>query len=252
MDLNSYFGVSGRTAVVTGGLGGIGSAIVKSFIEADIRVVAVDILDPELARERIPDLGSGEHVYLQKNVGSVSTCEEIVVETVRRTGRLDILVNTAAILKRVPIDDVVEADWDLIMAANLKSQYFLSRAASMPMRERRWGRIVNFTSQGAYTGGFHSSSVYNTAKGGILTLTHSFARYLAPFGICVNGIAPGGVDTPMMAMPAAQLQEFVAQIPLGRMAEPSEMASIVLFLASDASRYITGSIIDASGGMLMK
>ena len=120
------------------------------------------------------------------------------------------------------------------------------------MRERRWGRIVNFTSQGAYTGGFHSSSVYNTAKGGILTLTHSFARYLAPYGICVNGIAPGGVDTPMMAMPSEQLQEFVTQIPLGRMADPSEMASIVLFLASEAARYITGAIIDASGGMLMK
>jgi NAD(P)-dependent dehydrogenase (short-subunit alcohol dehydrogenase family) len=252
VDLEGYLGVRGRTAVVTGALGGVGLAVTEMFQAAGMQVVAVDVLPDEEAARRLPAAGEGRCLYLRRDVGSVQDCEDIVRQALSWSGRVDVLVNAAAILRRIPIDDVSEDDWDEIMRCNLKSQYFLSRAASRPMRERRWGRIVNFSSQGAYTGGFHSSSVYNTAKGGVLTLTRSFARYLAPYGICVNGIAPGGVDTPMMAMPEQQLKEFVAQIPLGRMATPAEMASIVLFLASEAARYITGTILDASGGLLMK
>lgn len=252
MDLDHYLGIRGRVAIVTGAIGGIGAATVKALLAAGVRVAAVDIVGESEALRRIPSLAEEGNLFLQKDVSSVRACESIVAETLAKLGRVDILVNAAAVLKRIPIDDVQEEDWEQILDTNLKSQYFLSRAASRPMRASRWGRIINFTSQGAYTGGFHSSSVYNTAKGGVLTLTRSFARYLAPYGVLVNAVAPGGVQTRMMALPKEQLDEFIAQIPLGRMATPEEIADIVLFLASEAARYLTGTVIDASGGLLMK
>jgi NAD(P)-dependent dehydrogenase (short-subunit alcohol dehydrogenase family) len=170
-------------------------------------------------------------------------------------GQLDVLAHLAAVLRRRPtIDDVTEEDWDLQHDVNLKATFFLNRAFARRLREAgRPGRIVNFTSQGWWTGGFGGSVVYAASKGGIVSMSRGLARTLAPDGITVNTVSPGAADTAMMreGMTDEVLAGFIRMIPVGRMARPSELAGIVLFLASDHASYITGATINVSGGQLM-
>jgi len=170
-------------------------------------------------------------------------------------GGLDVLVCTAAVLvRRDSVDEVSEADWDLQQDVNLKATFFLNQAAGRILRgQGRGGRIVNFTSQGWWTGGFGGSVAYAASKGGIVSLTRGLARTYAKDGITVNAVSPGAADTPMMrsGLTDEQVQGFVQSIPLGRMAAPAELAGTVLFLASDHASYITGATINVSGGWLM-
>jgi NAD(P)-dependent dehydrogenase (short-subunit alcohol dehydrogenase family) len=158
------------------------------------------------------------------------------------------------LVRRSDVGEVTEEDWDLQHDVNLKACFFLNRAAAQLMREQgRGGRLVNFTSQGWWTGGFGGSVVYAASKGGVVSLTRGLARTLAPDGITVNAVSPGAADTSMMRDGASEedLAAFVRMVPLGRMAQPSEMSGIVLFLASDHASYITGATVNVSGGQLM-
>jgi NAD(P)-dependent dehydrogenase (short-subunit alcohol dehydrogenase family) len=149
---------------------------------------------------------------------------------------------------------VTEDDWDFQLDVNLKATFFLDRAFAKRLRtEGRPGRIVNFTSQGWWTGGFGGSVVYAASKGGIVSVTRGLARTYAPDGITVNAVSPGGVDTPMLrsGMSDEAMASFVSMIPLGRLAQPDELAGAVLFLASERASYITGAIVNVSGGQLM-
>jgi NAD(P)-dependent dehydrogenase (short-subunit alcohol dehydrogenase family) len=137
---------------------------------------------------------------------------------------------------------------------NLKATFFLDRAAAHALiRAGHGGRIVNFTSQGWWTGGFGGSVVYAATKGGVVSLSRGLARALAPHGITVNTVAPGAADTPMMraGLSDEELDAFVATIPLGRMAEPEEVAGVVAFLVSDQAGYVTGATINVTGGQIM-
>ena len=150
--------------------------------------------------------------------------------------------------------DVSEADWDIQHDVNLKASFFLAQATARQMRDQgRGGRIINFTSQGWQSGGFGGSVAYAASKGGIVSMTRGLARTLAKEKITVNAVSPGAADTAMMrsGMDDAALASTVAQIPLGYMAQPSELAGTVLFLASDHAAYITGATINVSGGWLM-
>jgi NAD(P)-dependent dehydrogenase (short-subunit alcohol dehydrogenase family) len=156
--------------------------------------------------------------------------------------------------RRATVDDVTEEDWDLQHDVNLKATFFLNRSAFHAFRDQRGGgSIVNFASQGWWTGGFGGSVVYAASKGGVVSMTRGLARSFAPEQVRVNVVAPGGVDTPMMreGSSADQMQSFLAMIPLGRFAQPDDLAGSVVFLASDAARYITGAVINVSGGQLM-
>jgi NAD(P)-dependent dehydrogenase (short-subunit alcohol dehydrogenase family) len=170
-------------------------------------------------------------------------------------GGLDVLVCTAAVLvRRDSVDDVSEADWDLQHDVNLKATFFLNQAAGRLLRTQgHGGRVINFTSQGWWTGGFGGSVAYSASKGGIVSMTRGLARTFAKDGVTVNAVSPGAADTAMMrsGLTDEQLAGFVASIPLGRMAAPSELAGTVLFLASDHAAYITGATINVSGGWLM-
>jgi NAD(P)-dependent dehydrogenase (short-subunit alcohol dehydrogenase family) len=149
---------------------------------------------------------------------------------------------------------VTEEDWDIQIDVNLKATFFLNRWAARLFRgQGRGGRIINFTSQGWWTGGFGGSVVYSASKGGIVSMSRGLARTLAPDGITVNTVAPGAADTAMMRGGSSDedLADFVRMIPLGRMAYPSELAGIVVFLASDHASFITGATINVSGGQLM-
>ncbi len=243
-------GLQGKVAIVTGAGGGIGRQIAKAFSAYGMKVVICDI--NELTAHETMQMISGDHLVSVKDLAKVDQCRSLVEETVNKYGRLDVLVNTAGILRRIAIEEVDEATWDLVFDVNLKSLFFLSREACVYMKSHGGGRVINFSSQGGFTGGFSQSAVYNATKGAILTLTKSFARTYATDGICVNAIAPGMVDTEMMKLPQAELDKIINLVPMQRLGRPDEMAGTVLFLASDWSSYITGATIDVTGGQLMR
>ena len=255
--------VDGRIAIVTGAGRGIGAAIAETLAGAGATVVVSDI-EGELAEAqaaRIRAAGHGADSIradsiradsIAADVSKPAECDHLAEETERRHGAVHILVNCAAICPRIDIPDMTEPDYDRIMDTNLKSVYFLSRAAGRAMRRAGWGRIVNMTSVGARTGGMHRVTVYAASKAAIISMTKGFARHHAPHGILVNAVAPGAVDTRLIRMlPPEDQQATVDVIPLKRLADPREIARVVLFLASDANTYITGATTDVNGGSFM-
>jgi 3-oxoacyl-[acyl-carrier protein] reductase len=252
--------VDGRVAIVTGAARGIGAAIAETLAGAGATVMVSDI-EGELAEAqaaRIRDAGHStdsnraDSDSIAADVGKPADCDRLAEETERRHGAVHILVNCAAICPRIDIPDMTEPDYDRIMDTNLKSVYFLSRAAGRAMRRAGWGRIVNMASVGARTGGMHRVTVYAASKAAIISMTKGFARHHAPDGILVNAVAPGAVDTRLIRMlPPEDQQATVDVIPLKRLAAPQEIARAVLFLASDANTYITGATTDINGGSFM-
>ncbi|MDQ6433252.1 SDR family NAD(P)-dependent oxidoreductase [Mesorhizobium sp. LHD-90] len=251
-DLNA--GLKGKHVLLTGAAGGIGREVALAFAGAGASVAAVDI-DQQRADAVVAEMEGGPHLAIGYDLKPVVGHAPLVERVVKAFGRLDVLVQTAAVLVRRPtIFDVSEADWDFQHDVNLKASFFLAQAAARQMAERgEGGRIINFTSQGFWSGGFGGSVAYAATKGGIVSMTRGMARSLAKQKITVNAVSPGAADTAMMrsGMDEAALAGVTAQIPLGYMAHPSELAGAVLFLASDHAGYITGATINVSGGWLM-
>jgi NAD(P)-dependent dehydrogenase (short-subunit alcohol dehydrogenase family) len=247
-------GLDGKRVIVTGGAGGIGREVALAFAAAGARVAVVD-LSPEKVEGVVAEMDGGPHLPLAVDLRPIASHAGMFDAVTAAFGGLDVLVCAAAVLvRRDSVDEVSEADWDLQQDVNLKATFFLNRAAGRIMRgQGRGGRIVNFTSQGWWTGGFGGSVAYSASKGGIVSMTRGLARTYAKDGITVNAVSPGAADTAMMrsGLTDEQLKGFVASIPLGRMAAPSELAGTVLFLASDHAAYITGATINVSGGWLM-
>jgi NAD(P)-dependent dehydrogenase (short-subunit alcohol dehydrogenase family) len=248
-------GLDDRAVVVTGGAGGIGREVAVAFASAGARVAVVD-LDRERCEAVVAQLeGPERHLAIGADLGDLGAQEAILRGVRDELGRFDVLAHLAAVLRRrETIDDVTEEDWDVQLDVNLKATFFLNRWAARLFREQgNGGRIINFTSQGWWTGGFGGSVVYAASKGGIVSMSRGLARTLAPDGITVNTVSPGAADTAMMREGSTDeaLAGFIRMIPLGRMAQPSELAGIVLFLASDHASYITGATLNVSGGQLM-
>ncbi len=249
-------GLDDRGVVVTGGAGGIGREVASAFAAAGARVAVVD-LDPDACAEVVAGLegGTRRHLAIGASISDLGAQESVLRRVQDAFGRLDVLAHLAAVLRRRDtIDDVTEDDWDFQLDINLKATFFLNRWAARLFREQgNGGRIINFTSQGWWTGGFGGSVVYAASKGGIVSMSRGLARTLADDGITVNTVSPGGVDTTMMTSGSSEeaLEGFLKMVPLGRMAQPSELAGIVLFLSSDHASYITGATVNVSGGQLM-
>lgn len=246
-------GLAGGSVVVTGAAGGIGRSVAHAFAETGAIVVAVDIPGSPVV-DFAASLPGGPHLGLELNLLDF-TSHATIFERANELAPFRAMAHLAAVLRRVAsVDEVTEEDWDIQLDVNLKATFFLDRAAHAAFRAfGTHGSIVNFTSQGWWTGGFGGSVVYSASKGGVVTLTKGLARSFAADGVRVNAVAPGGVDTAMMneGMTPEAMASFLAMVPLGRLAKTDELAGAVVFLASEASSFITGSVINVSGGQLM-
>jgi NAD(P)-dependent dehydrogenase (short-subunit alcohol dehydrogenase family) len=247
-------GLKGKAVLLTGAAGGIGRETALAFASAGARVAAVDLVQSQTDAV-VAEMEGGPHLAIGYDLRPVAGLATLVDRVAGAFGSLDALVQTAAVLVRRPgVFEVSEADWDIQHEVNLKASFFLAQAAARLMiRQGQGGRIINFTSQGWQSGGFGGSVAYAATKGGIVSMTRGLARSLAKDRITVNAVSPGAADTAMMrsGMDDAALAATVAQIPLGYMAHPSQLAGAVLFLASDHADYITGATINVSGGWLM-
>jgi NAD(P)-dependent dehydrogenase (short-subunit alcohol dehydrogenase family) len=239
-----------RTAIITGAARGIGAATAQRMAEEGARVAIVDI-DKDEAEHTARQIGSMARAF-QCDVSQPSAIKTLIDDLIASYGRIDILVNNAGICPRVSIDDMTESLFDKLMNINLKSVFFLSRAAGNAMKGNGWGRIVNLSSTGGRVGGIYNATVYGATKAGILAMTKSFARHYAPYHILVNAVAPGAVETRMMtALADETLQGVIDAAPLKRLADPAEIAHTIVFLASEQASWITGATLDVNGGTLM-
>lgn len=245
--------LKGKCVVVSGATGGIGSAVAQAFAELGARVLAVDLKEDAL-KELLTKLPGAGHDIYQLDLSALDK-QRALFDHAQSMGGLQALAHCAAVLRRrSTVDEVTEEDWDFQLDTNLKATFFLNRTARDVMKAHGTkGAIVNFSSQGWWTGGFGGSVVYAASKGGIVSMTRGLARSFAPEGIRVNAIAPGGVDTHMLTdgQSAEAMKAFMEMIPMGRLAEPKEIAQAVVFLASAGSSYMTGALINISGGQLM-
>jgi len=213
----------------------------------------------DLDQTRVDDLvgtleGSG-HVAVAADLRDLGSHDALVEQALRELGEVYVLANLAAVLRRRgSLDEVTEDDWDFQHDINVKSAFFLSRAAGNAMiAAGKGGRIILFSSQGWWTGGFGGSVAYASSKGGVTTLCRGLARTFGPHQITVNCVSPGQVNTPMLMTGLAPevYETMKKQTPLGYVAEPEELAGPVVFLASDHAKYITGATLNVSGGFLM-
>ena len=247
-------GLEGKGVLVTGALGGIGIAVARAFADCGARVAVSDLAEDGV-RELAAHLPGEGHAGVAANLADTESHAGLVRRAEEAVGPLVALAHLAAVLRRThDIAAIAEADWDAQVDVNFKGTFFLDRAFAEHLRAAgRPGAIVNFSSQGWWTGGFGGSVVYSATKGGIVSMCRGLARTYAKDGITVNSVSPGAVDTTMMrgGLTDAQLQASIDMIPLGYMAEPADLAGTVVFLASDQARYITGATINVSGGWLM-
>jgi NAD(P)-dependent dehydrogenase (short-subunit alcohol dehydrogenase family) len=203
----------------------------------------------------VSELEGRGHVAAAADLSDIGTHDALVARARRELGELYVLAHLAAVLRRrASIDEVTEEDWDVQIDVNLKAAFFLCRASARAMVEQgNGGRIIAFTSQGWQTGGFGGSVAYAASKGGIVSMTRGMARTYGPHAITVNTVSPGLVETPMLTdgLSDEVYESLKRQTPLGRVAEPHELAGTVVFLASRHAGYISGATINVSGGFLM-
>ena len=237
-----------KVAFVTGAGQGMGRAMVRRFAEEGAVVVAADI-NLDAARESIEGLAGGSALALACNVADGASVAAAMATVVERFGRLDGLVNNAGVGSVDAFLDTPDEHWQRVIGVNLTGVFLCSREAARLMHQSgQGGVIVNLSSTAALSG--EGPSHYCASKAGVMGLTRSLARELAPSQIRVNTIVPGPTNTPMMAgIPDDWMQSMVKAIPLGRMCEPSEIAAVAAFLASDDASFITGQNIAVNGGM---
>jgi 3-oxoacyl-[acyl-carrier protein] reductase len=244
--------LAGRTALVTGAGRGIGLAIARLLVSQGAGVSLVDVDEPALETAA---RSLGDHVLsIVADVSQLESVERAVGLTVEHFGGLDILINNAGICPMSAFSDITEAEWDLVLAVNLKSAFLCSQVALPHLRQSgRQGRIVNIASVAGQMGGVAIGAHYAASKAGLIGLAKSLARLLAPDGVTVNCVAPGTTLTDLTASWSdAAMDSLRAQIPLRRFAQPEEVAEAVGFLVSDRAAYMTGATLDVSGGLYFR
>ncbi len=246
-----------KVAIITGGASGIGKATALLFAEEGAKVSIIDINDAAGMKVVNEITAKGDRaIYIHCDVTNADQCQKAVEETVKTFGGIDILFNNAGIIRRADILETTEEEWDRLMAINVKSIFLMSKFVIPIMEQAGKGAIINTASGWGLKGG-QKAVAYCASKGAVVNMTRAMAIDHGPKNIRVNSICPGDTDTPMLRNEAHQLgqdeNEFLidaASRPLGRYAEPIEIARVALFLASDAASYVTGAAYVVDGGGL--
>lgn len=257
--------IEGKVALVTGSSQGIGQAIVLRLAQAGANVVINYRSHPEGAEEtlkKVEAIGGNCHMAfcpkshgytLQADLGNVNEVRQLITESINHFGKLDILVNNAGIEKHAPFWDVTEADYDAVMNVNLKGVFFATQAFVQHLIEtKRPGKIINISSVHEELP-FPNFTAYCASKGGMKMFTRNLAVELGALGITINNVAPGAIETPIntkLLNNPEKLDRLLKNIPLGRLGQPQDVASLVAFLASSEADYITGSTFIVDGGLL--
>ena len=245
--------LTGKTAIVTGGSRGIGRAIALCLAEEGAKVAVIYAGNTAAAEETLQAITEkgGQAISIQCDVANEDAVNAMVKQVKEQFGSVDILVNNAGITRDGLLMRMKTADWQAVLDTNLTGTFFCTKAVTKIMMKQRSGAIVNLTSVVGLTGNAGQAN-YAAAKSGIIGFTKSVAKELASRGIRANAVAPGCIDTDMTAVLSdAVKEEMIKTIPLGRVAQPEEVAKAVLFLVSDCASYITGQVLNVDGGMVM-
>ncbi|MBN1298255.1 MAG: SDR family oxidoreductase [Actinobacteria bacterium] len=240
-----------RIAIITGASGGIGSAAAVDFAKNGASGIIIADIDKEKALNVISNIENSfscKCIFVHTNIGNVQDIENLFETAVAEFKTLDILVNCAGVTNTFSIDEVNPQQWDKLMSINLRGTYLCCREAFKIMRANNYGKIINISSISGRIGGYVTGIDYVTSKGGIIAMTMSLAKIAGPFNINVNAVAPGFIDTEM----TKDFTHFNPEtVPLRRIGKPQDVASVITFLASEKSSYITGATIDINGGTFM-
>jgi len=238
-----------KVVLVTGSARGIGRRIAERFADAGAKVVICD-LDQATVDEVARVIGRGA-VGIKANVTQTDEVTALVDKAVNDLGRIDIVVNNAGITRDTLMMRMSETDWDMVLDINLKGAFLVTKSAGRVMMKQRSGRIVNISSVIGLTGNAGQAN-YSASKAGLIGLTKSAAKELAPRGITVNAVAPGFIETEMTAaMPEGARDAFMARVLVKRAGQGDDVASAVMFLASDEASYITGQVLTVDGGLTL-
>jgi len=248
------YGLGGKVCLITGGAQGIGEACARLFLEQGARVVIVDV-DKEKGQALASQLQQQGHeiLFLASDVGNKVEVDAVIAQVLAQHDRLDVLVSNAGIFKAAPFLEVSESDFDEVLRVNLKGAFLVGQAAARVMKEKGGGAIVHMSSVNAVMA-IPEIASYNVSKGGLNQLTRAMALALADDGIRVNAVAPGTIATELASKAVLTSDEarnkILGRTPMKRLGDPSEVAHVVAFLASDAASYITGEVITVDGGRM--
>ena len=245
--------LEGNVAIVTGAGAGLGRCMARELARRGAAGAVWDILlDAARETQREIEKSGGQALAQAVDVADGKAVPSCAEEVAKRWGRIDILINNAGICRKEAIETISEAQWDRIMAVNLKGTFLCSRSVIPVMKRQRAGRIINMGSVAGKMGGIAAGAHYAASKAGVMCLTKSLARELAPFNVTVNGIAPGVIETDMTrSLSGGEWDEYLSGIPLGRIGRAQDVARVAVFLASMDAAYLTGEIIDVNGGQFM-
>jgi NAD(P)-dependent dehydrogenase (short-subunit alcohol dehydrogenase family) len=243
--------VAGKIALVTGAARGIGRGIAEKLGAEGADLAIVDLKAEALADTAAVLTGAGRRVLpLGADVGDRQQADGVVAAAIAEFGQLDILVNCAGINRDAILHRMTDEQWDAVIRVDLSAVFYLTRAAAIHMRQRGAGRIINISS--ASWQGNVGQANYAAAKAGVIGLTKTAARELAPKGVTANAICPGFIETEMTrAMPPDAWDRIAGRIPMGRVGTPADVGNVVAFLASDEAAYVTGEVINVGGGLVL-
>ncbi|MGD8290078.1 MAG: SDR family NAD(P)-dependent oxidoreductase [Desulfobacterales bacterium] len=242
-----------EVVVITGGANGIGRAAALQAGREGAKVIVVDINEEQghAVTDEVQSL-AGQAEFMPVDLTDVKQIGSLIAAIHKKYQHIDVLINCAGICRDTSVPDIKPEEWDLIMAINLKSVFFLCQEALKVMTPRKSGRIITIASAAGKSGGVSAGAHYSASKAAIMCLTKTLAQYAAPHQIKVNCLCPGPVETDMTAGWSDEVTvAFKERIPLKRYASPQEAADAILFLASDRAKYITGEILDLNGGLIM-
>jgi NAD(P)-dependent dehydrogenase (short-subunit alcohol dehydrogenase family) len=251
-DLSIGSGLDGKRIIVTGASSGIGKATALLLERVGASVIAIGLDKDRLSQLEAEFSQPARHLILSVDLSGEDCADQIMTATIARFGGVDAVILAGATLKRKDLKDVTVADWDYQFDTNLRSTFLIARAVAEQLKEeKRAGSILTFTSPSWSTGSFFGADAYSASKAGIVTFSRGLAKQLGSFGIRVNTISPGQIDTPMQHRDntAQNVQAIIDACPLKRIGQPEEIASVAVFVTSDHGSFITGATLNVSGGV---